>query len=114
MIQGVTRIPYFIRLFIDVYQRIALVPKDASARLTAAIVASPAGQSINFEGIQQTLKEKACELLGVEADFTKTYDGEEATKPLIDKKMGFDVSDTPITAIEPCGCPYWILCPNPI
>ena len=82
----------------DVYQRMTFAPQDARTRLTAAVVASPAEQRIDFEGIQQTLSRQARELLGVTVDFTKTSDGADITKAFIDTDMGFD--DNPASAKE--------------
>src|SRR3990167_2413910 len=88
----------------DVYQRIALIPKDARARLTAAVIASTEGLSINFKGIQHALSQKARELLGVHADFTKfdkdytKINLENVTQDYVDEQMGFH--DNPATAEE--------------
>ena len=80
----------------DVYHGLTLVPTDARTRLTAAVIASPAGQGIDFAGIQQALIQYAKELLGVEADFTKTNEGAEITQAFID--TDYDSDD--ITAKE--------------
>lgn len=84
----------------DVYQGMTLTPTDARFRLTAAVIASPAGQAIHFEGIQHALSQKAQELFSVEADFTKTNEGADITQAFIDKEMGFVDSDNPTTTEE--------------
>lgn len=89
----------------DVYQTMTIVPMDARSRLTAAVIASPAGQRIDFQGIQQALSQKAGKLLGVKADFIKIDKDythidrdEDITQDFIDEEMGFN--DNPASAEE--------------
>ena len=84
----------------NTYKTLTLVPQDARARLISAMLASADVQNNHFEGIQQVLRQKTNEQLGVDVDFSQTHTGQPVTKDFINTSMMFDDTTTPAEYIE--------------
>ena len=85
----------------NTYKKLTLVPQDARARLITATLASAEVQNNDFEGMQQVLRQKTKEQLGVDIDFTQTHTGQLVTKDFINTNMMFDdTTTTPAEYIE--------------
>ena len=85
----------------NTYKTLSLVPQDARARLITAVLASTADQNNNFEEVQEVLRQKTNEQLGVDVDFTQTNTGQPVTNAFINNEMGFDdTTTTPAEYIE--------------
>jgi len=84
----------------NTYKTLTLVPQDARARLVTATLTSAEVQNNNFEGMQQVLRQKTKEQLGVDFDFTQTHTGQPVDKNFINASMMFDSTTTPAEYIE--------------
>ena len=84
----------------NTYKKLTLVPQDARARLITATLASAEVQNNDFEGMQQVLRQKTKEQLGVDIDFTQTHTGQPVDKNFINTNMRFDSTTTPAEYID--------------
>ncbi|MFI4963109.1 MAG: hypothetical protein ACHP6H_04545 [Legionellales bacterium] len=77
-----------------VYENISAIP-GAKARVFAAVLASPASLTMDFQGLQKQLQEEFYKQFKVQIDFTKRSDGSMLTKEFIDEAMLFDADNPP-------------------
>ncbi|MFI4963692.1 MAG: hypothetical protein ACHP6H_07555, partial [Legionellales bacterium] len=82
----------FYNALMDAYKNITTIP-GARARVSFRALASSAGQSIDFKGIQRCLQEVFYQQFKIYIDFTKTPNGQELTKDFIDQSMLFDADN---------------------
>ncbi|MFI4963601.1 MAG: hypothetical protein ACHP6H_07085, partial [Legionellales bacterium] len=78
----------------DAYKNISNIP-GARARVFTAVLASPASQTMDFQGLQKQLQEEFYRQFKVNIDFTKSSAQEALTKEFIDESMQFDADNPP-------------------
>lgn len=86
----------FYNALTSTYKSITTIP-GARARIVASVLASPAGQNMNFNGIQQELSKAIFAELGVNINFAQFPKGQPLNQQSIDEIMLFG-DDNPATS----------------
>jgi len=83
----------------NTYKTLTLVPQDARARLISAVLASTEVENNDFKEMQQVLRQKTNEQLGMDINFTQTHTG-QPVEQIINDSMMFDSTTTPAEYID--------------